>query len=211
LCHQTLRPRSQISPSAVEPLYVASLLRSDISASRDASAVCFRAPSGFAVDVTVPLAVTGLRLLAGRWPLGAFFAELVVEAREELASTGSALTDDETASQAESLAAVLLAGFASRCVLLRSLPPPFVSLASDRPSASPLARHQARSGALVTNLRHDPVQLDLPARQLLQLLDGTHDRRELVRLWPTSADGTEAHEALEAMLALLARSALLMR
>jgi hypothetical protein len=50
----------------------------------------------------------------------------------------------------------------------------------DRPRASALARHQARSGHLVTNLRHAAVRIeDDLGRRLVTLLDGSRDHAAL--------------------------------
>jgi SAM-dependent methyltransferase len=45
---------------------------------------------------------------------------------------------------------------------------------SERPTATRLARYQARDSNRVTNVRHAVVELDESGRQLLLLLDGTH-------------------------------------
>jgi hypothetical protein len=106
--------------------------------------------------------------------------------------------------------------------------PHFVSEVSERPRASLLARLQAQRGAVASTLVHKNVEMEDPIGQkLLQLLDGTRDRRgladELVAyvLSDTSLkkpDGTtpEVSEvrqivegALDANLQKLARMALL--
>jgi len=48
------------------------------------------------------------------------------------------------------------------------------------PTASPLARHEARTEALVTSLSHVQVKLSDFDRELLPRLDGTRDERTLV-------------------------------
>ena len=66
------------------------------------------------------------------------------------------------------------------CSVARA-PPPLTTSVSERPEASPLARHQARSGQLVTNLRHASVRLeDDLGRRLVVLLDGTRDHVQLL-------------------------------
>ena len=56
-----------------------------------------------------------------------------------------------------------------------------VTIASDRPRISPLARLQARRGIDVVNLRHRPLVIDPIERALLARLDGAHDAADLAR------------------------------
>jgi hypothetical protein len=72
------------------------------------------------------------------------------------------------------LAGALLEGM--RAGLLTAwLEPPRAVPAGERPRASALARHQARSGQPATSLLHTVVVLDPAGAQLLDLLDGTRD------------------------------------
>jgi hypothetical protein len=64
----------------------------------------------------------------------------------------------------------------------RTHKPPYVAEISDRPLASPLARHQAATGSIVTNLRHEAGQLNDFSRIVLLHLDGTHDRPAILRV-----------------------------
>ena len=64
---------------------------------------------------------------------------------------------------------------------------------SARPVASPLARLQVEQDRPLTNLRHEPVQLDEANRQLLRLLDGTRDRDALVAAMARLARQGELH------------------
>jgi hypothetical protein len=89
--------------------------------------------------------------------------------------------------------------------------------AGETPPASALARHQATTGDLVTNLRHATVRIeDDLGRRLVTLLDGTRDRAALVADLRAhlAARGEELSDedlsaGLEASLQGLARLALL--
>jgi SAM-dependent methyltransferase len=78
------------------------------------------------------------------------------------------------------LAAELLRGFAQGWFELHSYDPPLVSKAGTTPLASPLARRQAATSPVVTNLRHWNIELGRFDRQVLRHLDGQHDRAALV-------------------------------
>ena len=78
--------------------------------------------------------------------------------------------------------------------------------AGERPLASPLARCQARPGAIVTTLQTHVVRInDEPTAALLGLLDGTRDRAAIREAFP----GELTAEALDAALAKLAELGLL--
>jgi hypothetical protein len=83
-------------------------------------------------------------------------------------------------SQRTWLAAELLRGFAQGWYALHRYNPPLPSLAGPRPLASPLARHQAATTPLVTNLRNWNVELSGFDRLVLRQLDGQRDRPALV-------------------------------
>ena len=93
-------------------------------------------------------------------------------------------------------------------------PAAFGTSAAAQPRVTAMARLQAQEGPMVANLRHEPTTLDDPARVLVTLLDGTRDRAALLRDLATSLPGTVARAELavwlEASLAELARSALLL-
>jgi len=76
----------------------------------------------------------------------------------------------------ESVARLVFAG----AIHLHSQGPTWTAKPSQRPTASRLARYQARSLGWLTNQRHEPVKADPVWRILVQHLDGEHDRAMLV-------------------------------
>ena len=56
----------------------------------------------------------------------------------------------------------------------------FVTSPGERPGVCSLVRLQAARGNDVTNRRHERLQLGKFERQLVPLLDGKHDRSELI-------------------------------
>jgi hypothetical protein len=79
------------------------------------------------------------------------------------------------------LAAALWRAFRAGEVELSAAPDRHVTVAGERPEASPVARWQAARGPELTSLSHEPVRLDDPlGRFLIRLCDGTRDRAALV-------------------------------
>jgi protein-lysine methyltransferase-like protein len=129
--------------------------------------------------------------------------------------------------QLESLNEILLRSFCAGVIDVDAFPPRLTASISERPEASLLARKQAETGPLLTNLRHCTVVLDDPITQrLLTLLDGRRTIDQLVSDLAAAApqiarkkgdgDGEAAsaepiisHENVERNLQLLARLALL--
>jgi hypothetical protein len=79
-------------------------------------------------------------------------------------------------------AAVLGIVWKTGIVELQARPYPFSTTPGERPAATPLARHEARTGNEVTNLRHERVALgDEAVLRTLSILDGTRTPGELDR------------------------------
>ena len=119
----------------------------------------------------------------------------------------------------------VLKGFVLRCYMARLLnlvtrEPHFVTSPSERPVASALARAILRQARFVPSLRHDSIAFDDElGRRLLELLDGTRDRSDLLRELNASVASNKAQlpdgatsvtaELLEEKLTGLAQLALL--
>jgi SAM-dependent methyltransferase len=107
-----------------------------------------------------------------------------------------------------------LLGFLLRCyemgfINLHTWTPEFVVEISERPTASGLARYQARASQTVATPRHTTLQIEAPiARQLIELLDGTHNRAALVEQLARDEPSFDG-EALETLLRHLAGSGIL--
>ena len=94
------------------------------------------------------------------------------------------------------LEAILTDAFVSGVVTLHVHPASLATTATQRPSASPLARLQARNNDEVTTLLHRRMRLpDAPARRLLTLLDGTRDREALAIAMNGPAFGDDRDKA----------------
>ena len=95
-------------------------------------------------------------------------------------------------------------------VEVRTRPQAVATVAGERPVAFGPARWVCRDSEIVPNLYHDGIHLgDAILRQLLQLLDGTRRRAELVTMLGDACSGPEGTEHLDAALAGLAQRALL--
>jgi hypothetical protein len=112
----------------------------------------------------------------------------------------------------KALREILLALLAGGCADIHVHDFPCEESVTEFPRASRLARYQAATDRLVTNLCHVPVQLDEVARQLLLLLDGTRSQVALARRLaslPGAGSAKAIRAALPRSLEWMARMALL--
>ena len=164
LCQAELALDRSPRPLLVMPLAVSSSARS--SGSDRSGRTTFEGPTGGTLTTDHPLVIRALESVGDSWPGAVWVRDLVPE---------HAGDDDQRA-----VCDALLRCYAGGLVQLHMRPPHLTTRVSERPEASPLARHQAESGHLVTNLRHQVVKIeDALGRRLVTLLDGSRDRTTL--------------------------------
>ncbi|OSI33161.1 hypothetical protein BST65_03115 [Bradyrhizobium canariense] len=133
----------------------------------DDSAMEFENEDGSRITVTNSLLKAAHLCLGRAWPRALSFDELLDGARVLL---GGGQADDDQKALTEAMFILACSGEVS----FRLSRPFLLTEATEHPQASLLARKQAQTGPLVTNLLHQTVQLeDDRTRDFLQLLDGT--------------------------------------
>jgi methyltransferase-like protein len=139
----------------------------------DDAAMEFENEDGSRITVTNPLLKAAHLCLGRAWPRALSFDELLDGARALL---GGRQADDDQKAMTEAMFILACSGEISFL-----LSPPFLlTEASEHPQASLLARKQAQTGPLVTNLLHQTVQLeDDRTRDFLQLLDGARSIEQI--------------------------------
>jgi hypothetical protein len=108
--------------------------------------VTFEGPAGSRLTTDHAPVVRALERLGRSWPAAVWVRDLI---------TGDADEADRAA-----ICGALLRSYAGNLVQLHVVPPGLTTSIGERPEASPLARHQALSGPLVTNLRHTGVRIE---------------------------------------------------
>lgn len=157
LCHGDVRLDRQVDPARLEGMHVAAAVRP--AAARDDGAAVFLGRGKQELSTRDPLLRAALDRLAELWPGSAPFLELV--------------SQGDAAALARQLIRLYVSGGP---IELHTMAPAFVRDVSSRPEASALARYQAFEGAIVTNLRHERVQLGDLERFTVRLLDGSLER-----------------------------------
>jgi SAM-dependent methyltransferase len=191
-------------PLALERLAVSTPARR-AGAGESGGNVTFEGPTGSTLTTDHPLVVEALERVGRAWPAAVWVRELIGPA--------------SSAAERAALCDALLRSYAANLVQLHAHPPRLTTTPGERPRAGALARHQARIGHLVTNLRHAAVRIeDDLGRRLVALLDGSRDRAALIAELRTFLDergegvsDAELRDGLGASLEGLARLALLER
>ncbi len=226
LCHDDVVLDRSLKPGQVKKFYLASSAhpvsaRPDVASPRVVEE--FRGSGGVGMSTDYPLAKAAILHLGDIWPQSVGFDQLLRQAR---ALVGDVCMQEASRFHQDiaTLCEILWATYGSDLVELHVHQPGFVTVASERPVVSPLARLQAQQGRRATTLRHATIEVkdDLGLR-LLALLDGTRNRAALLReleAWLKSGDVTMqddgrqprleiSFEELEQKLSELARLALL--
>jgi methyltransferase-like protein/2-polyprenyl-3-methyl-5-hydroxy-6-metoxy-1,4-benzoquinol methylase len=170
LCRDSVTPDRVLRLERMRVLHAASAAK-PVSAKPDLKAGVaegFENERGKSFSTSHPMAKATLVALAEAWPRAISFDEL---------STRIGMDDQAT------LTDLLWSFYWSDVIELHVAPPRCVSEVSARPRASELARKQAARGMMVTTQRRRVLKIDDPAaRFVLQQLDGTRDRHDLLRL-----------------------------
>lgn len=185
ICHAEVPVERRIMPQAVMESWLRSQAKrvAATAESLPAGSVQFASHDEATLTTNHPLSIAALELLAQAWPRALHFTELVAAARTRLGSTPA---NPVGGGQQEvmALASTLLRahGQSPQLVELHSFHPQLVSRVSERPTASKMARFEAETRTIVTNMWHDRVTL-LPVQQsILRYLDGSRTVAEVAKL-----------------------------
>ena len=181
LCHDGVESLPGPSEAAVEGLQAAlKVLPGSLSHGFSATVhETFPNGRGQCVTINHPVVKAAVVLLGEQYPRALPFGDLWRLATARLSDAGLSAFDYGEPERRR-LARFLLQGYGAGWLELHSHMPPFVRAPGERPATTPLARHQARAGEPVANLRHEAFDLPRFDRHLLELLDGNRTHSALV-------------------------------
>jgi SAM-dependent methyltransferase/methyltransferase-like protein len=181
LCHREIALRDEFDLNSLGRYHLSSSIRPadgaiDLQAPGN---VNFKGDGGGGLSTDRCFIKAALLVLGESWPAALAFNDLVQMAVDRL---GESVQEDRAAEDISALAQLLFRACRSGLVEMHLHPPRLTTVINERPLASRLARHQAETGELITNLRHAHIVLeDEVARRFLRLVDGTRTIAELVR------------------------------
>jgi len=183
LCHGDLPLKRSYGPDDLPAFRLSSEVRSTSpqSAVHENSIAEFKGPDGRALSTDAPIAKAALAFLESECPSSIPYRELAEKAAQ---ASSQPHTEDQ-------LRAILWAGCCNGLIELELMAPAFSLYAGEKPLASPLARYQVRTRTKVSTLRQGNVEISgALEKYLLQLLDGTRTRAQLVaHLMPMTEAG----------------------
>ena len=138
---------------------------------------------------TKPIVKAALKCLASSWPGGLLFEDLHRAALAVLPTVKRVGYERDEAASRKTLAVALLVYRGVALVNAWLNPPPELAglPLPEEPIALPVARLQARQGKVVSNSRHQQIKLDEVERHVVAMLDGKHDRPELIKILQDAA------------------------
>lgn len=192
LCHAGIPVNYELRADRLDSLHAASPAKA-VSTNPDVTSndyETFRSPTGAQISLNHPLTKAGMLCLSDAWPACIRVTELRRLARSRL-NWDFEDTKEAIAQDLHTLGKWLLSSYTSAVaglVELHAVDSSFTTAVTDRPMASPLARHQATRGRQVTNLRHETVVLNDLQGELVRRLDGNRTQSQLL---------SELHELAE--------------
>ncbi len=186
LCHGNIKLNRTLTADSLQSLSIASPLQpaGDSIDLRSPSSEDFSAPNEKILSTSHPLTKAALVFLSQVWPQPIPFADLLSTSNSLVYGNGNGqpiIRDAESMAQDTfALGGNILDAYAGNLLELHTDIGKIAVEVSERPEASPLARRQAGKGRVVTNRRHESIQLDEFKRQLIILLDGENTREMLV-------------------------------
>jgi len=189
LCHDSVLIDRTPSADRVLAMHAASPARPESDQPIDIHArekVTFRGPSS-TMSTTEPLVKAAMLHLGQIWPQSVPFATLFAIAQSQLDRKAVVVDTSQVTADTNRLAEPLLRCYGTAHVELSVYAPKFTMEIPHHPQAPRLARLQAGSGNIVTNLRHERSSLNDVQRRILPYLDGKHDSDALTDVLVTQA------------------------
>jgi cyclopropane fatty-acyl-phospholipid synthase-like methyltransferase/methyltransferase-like protein len=225
LCHDANETSALPASDALVELHLAMraapVAPSAEDAARGGDVQSFRSPDGATITTNSPLVLAALRSLLRVAPATLAFSEVLRRVDARLDADATPGLEQGKTDRTRDLAGAMLQCATAGLISLHPRASTFTTRVSERPVASAIARFAARRDSVISNLRHNLVELAPLERFVLMHLDGLHSRADLlVVVEQALADGafgsaelsvgvTDLAATIEATLARFATVALL--
>ncbi len=169
LCRSGAVASQTVETAAVREMYIAGRLTEEKATDIGPAANAVRFGNRrikLKLTLKDPAIIGAFRRIGSAWPHAVSFADLI---------------RGEPSHFAEALSQHVMAAYKSELLELRTRPTLFIATDLKTPRATPLARIQVSAGGPVTTLRHDNLLVNHEMRRLLPLMDGTRDKKALVK------------------------------
>ncbi len=186
VCHANQTPNWTVNVESLRSLHLCSGARpapqegqTEININ-DESPLMFRTPMGMNMTTTRPLLKHAMMLLQNAFPATIPFERLREIARANLGNIDG--NPKQIAEDSQLLAMGFLNCYmSSDLVEFHGIPVTFHTTPTEKPVALHYARLMAEKAGIISNRRHDVIRLSEHDKRLIPLLDGQHDRNDLVK------------------------------
>jgi methyltransferase-like protein/ubiquinone/menaquinone biosynthesis C-methylase UbiE len=134
----------------------------------------FRTETGAWTKSDFAVTKAALEVLRNAWPKAMTLDTLLKGAEQILEKDLPAFKIDPLKSK-EALGEDILHCFAGNVTELHTCQADFVTIVSEKPTASPLALYQADHALPIVNQRHESIQIDTLSKELLKVMNGSRD------------------------------------
>jgi methyltransferase-like protein len=192
LCHNHHALKRDISSEVLKQMLIASPLKPEpelVDFSPNKNQI-FRSPNGFTINTDFPLTKAALTILSKNWPSAMHINTLLKEVHARIKGDYT-----ESIQNQSTLLDDLLQCFINNVIELHTWQAEIVTNVSDKPKASTLATYQVTKSNQVVNQRHELVELDTIGKELVLVLDGSRDKKELLKyIKQRSVEGVIKHD-----------------
>ncbi len=140
----------------------------------------FRTETGAWTKSDFPVTKAALAVLRSAWPKALTLGTLMKDTEQLLQKNLPAFNMDPVECK-KALGEDILHCFAGNVVELHTCQADFVTAASEKPMASPLAAYQADHDLPIVNQRHESIQVDTLSKELLKAMNGNRDVEAVLR------------------------------
>jgi len=183
LCHANQAVHRHIDESKIQDAYFAGSYTTDGTAGPDLdpnNEISFKCANGRMIKTKNPAVKAMFQVLTESWPAAIKLSELNQKVTQ-LLSQSLVVGEQEQISIPKSISAHLVHLLVRGDVDFRFIPSRFVMTVDDRPRVSALSRLQAQTGSAITTARHNMLNPDALTRLLIQVMDGTRTKDELIQ------------------------------
>jgi methyltransferase-like protein/trans-aconitate methyltransferase len=182
LCRAELKPDFDFNAERLINLHVSSSAMPEVNNPdvRSLASVNFRNPRGLVTTSSDPVIKGLLLTLAKCWPSSMSYRELIAAALSLAKGKPEAVEEGVHDAAGARLALQIFQLYESTLLDLSVCPSPCTVSPPARPRVTALARLQAAKSNLVTNLRHESARVADLDRRIIPMLDGQHDKDQLV-------------------------------
>jgi methyltransferase-like protein len=183
LCSANHRINRHIDESRVEGAWFSGAFQTDITNGvQDVDPnveVTFKCSNGRSIKTKNAAFKALLFTLANAWPSSLSMKEIAESVSQKLSQV-LVIGEQQQISIPKVCASFVVQLMVRGDIDFRFIPNRFTTNVSERPSVSALARYQATTGAAITTQRHQLLNPDAISRLLIQVIDGTKTKEDLV-------------------------------